>query len=141
MGGYSPLKITGMQTGLVQNREDFLLPNDAYPVLQNAYVYRERILRKQGCELLGRLQLNLTAQALGSTDGGGAFSVNIKSHLSLQATGQLKPGSVVITVGGQSFTDPVGNGVLTNGGAGTGTINYFTMALTLQTAPVLSTTA
>ena len=44
MGGYSPLKIVGMSTGLVQDREEFLLPDDAYPTLQNAYVWRERIL-------------------------------------------------------------------------------------------------
>ncbi len=55
MAGYSPLKITGMSTGLVQQREEFILPDDAYPQLQNAYVWRERILRKKGYLLLGRL--------------------------------------------------------------------------------------
>lgn len=60
MAAYSPLKITGMSTGLVQERENFILPDDAYPVLQNAYVWRERILRKRGYQLLGRLQRNLT---------------------------------------------------------------------------------
>jgi hypothetical protein len=216
MAGYQPLKITGNSTGLVKNREEFLLPNDAYPILENAYVWRERILRKQGCQLLGRLQRNLTVQALGSTDGSGAFSGDIFSALhskgiitnitnavlgqvtspnhglsngniititdvvgmtqvnnvsftitvvdlnnftigvntttynpyvsggtwyAFEQYSALLPGSVSITIGGQVFTDPAGNGVLTNGGTGTGTINYFTGALTLQTAPVLATTA
>lgn len=67
MSGYQPLKITGNSTGLVQNREEFLLPDDAYPTLQNAYVWRERIKRKKGYQLLGRLQRNLTDQSLGNT--------------------------------------------------------------------------
>lgn len=67
MAGYQPLKITGMAGGLVESREEFLLPDDAYPKLKNAYVWRERIKRKKGCLLLGRLQRNLTTQSLGDT--------------------------------------------------------------------------
>lgn len=140
MAGYSPLRITGMSTGLVQNREEFLLPNDAYPILQNAYVWRERIIRKQGCKLLGRLQRNLSAQSLGTTDGGGAFSGNIQIILSLEATGQISPTTLSIVIGGQTFND-AGDGTLSNGSGGTGTIDYSTMVLTLQTDPVLATTA
>ena len=78
MGAYKPLKITGMTTGLVQERENFLLPDDAYPILQNAYVWRERILRKKGYQLLGRLQRSVTvANALT------AGSINLISALSL----------------------------------------------------------
>jgi hypothetical protein len=140
MAGYQPLKITGNSTGLVQGREDFLLPNDAYPTLQNAYIWREQIRRKQGCLLLGRLQRDLTAQSLGNTDGSGALTGSIKTILSLEATGQIKPKSLVITIGAQVFTD-AGDGNLSNGLGGTGTINYSTMAITFQTAPVLATTA
>lgn len=61
MAGYAPLKITGMSSGLVESREEFLLPDDAYPKLRNAYVWRERIKRKKGCLLLGRLRRDLPA--------------------------------------------------------------------------------
>lgn len=56
MSGYTPLKIAGNSTGLVKYREEFLLPDDAYPTLENAFVWRERIKRKQGYQLLGRLR-------------------------------------------------------------------------------------
>lgn len=60
MVAYKPLKIVGNETGLIQEREEFLLPADAYPVINNAYVWREKIKRKSGYNLLGRLRRNLT---------------------------------------------------------------------------------
>lgn len=58
MSGYTPLYISGNETGLVQSRVEHILPNDAYPVLENAFVWRERIKRKQGYQTLGRFQRN-----------------------------------------------------------------------------------
>lgn len=93
MAGYSPLKITGNSTGLVQEREEFLLPDDAYPVLQNAYVWRERILRKQGFELLGRLQRNI-----GTTDGSGNAVILITPL-------PIATGTSIFQIGTELFTD------------------------------------
>lgn len=129
MGGYQPLKIVGNSAGLVQERENFILPNDAYPILQNAYVWRERIKRKRGCLLLGRLQRNLTVQALGNSVAG-VWSFNLYSTLIPAITGepnaQLIPGSVFLAVGGITFTDN-GNGTLTGSAPGnSATVNYAT---------------
>ena len=85
MAGYQPLKITGMAAGLVEQREEFLLPDDAYPKLRNAYVWRERIKRKKGCLLLGRLQRNLTTQSLGDTIMTGV-EFNLFSQINLSGT-------------------------------------------------------
>lgn len=136
MNGYNPVYITPPETGLVQSREDFLLPADAFPVLENAFVWRERIKRKQGYELLGRLRRSLTAQPLGNTDGGGSFSGNIFTILVLEATAELETTNIIVTVGASVFTQPATpNGTLSDGVGGTGTINYVTGNITLSTAP------
>lgn len=131
MAGYSPLRIVGNKTGLVQEREEFILPNDAYPVLQNAYIWRERILRKQGYRLVGRLQRSVTvSNAL--TSG----SLNLITALSLESTSSIVPGSINLTgsVDGTTYTDPGGTGTLTaTGGSGTGgTINYATGVISIN---------
>jgi len=97
---YKPLKITGMETGLVQSRQDFILPNDAYPVLENAYVWRERIKRKQGCQLLGRLRRVLMAQSLGESQAS-PWSFNLFTAINLSGTitniTNANPGEVTTT--------------------------------------------
>jgi len=64
---YQPLNIKGTETGLVQQRQNFLIANDAYPVLENAYIFREKIQRKQGYELLGRLRRDFEDVGIGSS--------------------------------------------------------------------------
>lgn len=133
MSSYQPMKITGNATGLVQEREEFLLPDDAYPNLENAFVWRERIKRKQGCITLGRLQRIFTAQALGNASGGGTFSGNIITIFTLETTSEITVGSVVVKDGTHTFTDN-GLGVLVGVPSGSGTINYATGAITITGA-------
>lgn len=131
MTAYVPWKITGPTAGLVKNREEFLLPDDAYPVLQNAYVWRERIKRKQGCELLGRLQRNFTAVSIGNSPASTLWSSAPDSIFSLvtpaitDTNKEIIPGSVILTDGTDTFTDQ-GNGILirTPGNTTNNSINY-----------------
>ncbi len=144
MAGYSPLKITGNSAGLVQERENFLLPDDAYPVLQNAYVWRERILRKKGYELLGRLQRTIVGNA-GFTDGLGNFSGNLISIFGLETTGTLVAGGFAAIVGGNTYTEPVppDGTLLLNGAVGPvgNNINWATGVVNLTTGLALSVVA
>lgn len=135
MTAYSPLFIGGNSTGLVQDRENFILPVDAYPTLENAFVWRERIKRKQGYQLLGRLRRVLASQAIGNANGAGSISGNLILILGLDLSSQFEPGSVVITDAGpvHTFTDN-GLGVLVGSPSGSGTINYTTGAITITGA-------
>lgn len=126
---YQPLYIKGMATGLVQNRQEFILPEDAYPVLENVFIFREQLRRRQGYELLGRLRRILSIQSLGNS-GASPWSFNIYSTLIPAITGepnaQIQPGSLSISIGVIVFTDQ-GNGILTSVTPGnSGTINYAT---------------
>ncbi len=138
MAGYSPLYVKGYETGLVQGRENFILPNDAYPVLENAYVWRERIIRKSGFQLLGRLKRNLViadSGAYSTINGTNTFNIFTRSgiNLTIQPNASIVPGNIntitlIIDGGiGQVLTDSMGTGSMTISGAGpitSATINY-----------------
>lgn len=210
------LIIGNFSQGQTTDREPFVIDNDAFPVLENAYVWRGRILKKGGTQLLGRLQRDIFDVTLGNTTGGGAFSGNLLVGAGIaglitgisqanpgqvtsnghglstgdivkisgvvgmtqvnnqiynivvtgantftigvstlaftpyvsggswvdsgQQNATIKPGSVSIVIGAQTFTDN-SMGVLSNGGFGTGTIDYSTGNFSLQTDPVLAATA
>jgi hypothetical protein len=133
MGGYKPKYIAGMSTGLVQSRPELILPDDAYPILQNAYVWRERIKRKQGFQLLGRLRRLFTGASLGNS-AASPWTFNVFSLVTppiTEADAQLELGSIEITIGAIVFTDQ-GNGTLTSVTPGnSGIINYASGDITL----------
>lgn len=132
MAGYKPHKITGMQTGLVQQREDFLLPDDAYPVLRNAYVWREQLKRKLGTKKMGRLRRVFTATSIGNS-GASPWSFNLFTLASITETNaQVEVGSVTISIGGTDFVDD-GYGNLLNDATNYGTVNYDTGAIVITT--------
>jgi len=122
----------------VQSRQDFILPDDAYPVLENAYVWRERIKRRQGLDLVGRLRRVLTGLSLGLS-GADPWTFTIWSTLAPpivpEATAQIEPGSVVIDIGGVILIDQ-GDGTLATAPPSgvTGTINYQTGSVTIMGA-------
>ncbi len=121
LAGYKPLYISGNETGLVQQREEFILPDDAYPTLENAFVWRERIKRKQGYSLLGQLQRNIA-----TTDVTGGQVVNI-------LPANIPIGISKFVIGTATFTDPGGASpvnLLTNG-PGTGVLDRVAGTLTI----------
>lgn len=55
MSTAKPYLIANVRTGLERDMEPWLLPNDAYPDLEDCYMFRGRIQRRQGFLPLGRL--------------------------------------------------------------------------------------
>lgn len=53
---YQPLLISNYETGLENDLEPWLLPNDGFPRLFDCYIWRGRIVRKLGVKQVGRLQ-------------------------------------------------------------------------------------
>ena len=138
MGGYAPIYVKGYEGGLIQERENFMLPADAFPTLENAYVWRERIKRKQGCETLGRLRRIYTGASIGTT-GASPWTINtifttVVPPVSAvtEPNASIEPGSVVINIAGPIVFTDQGDGTLTSATPGnSGTINYSTSVAVL----------
>lgn len=93
------------QTGLQRNVEPFMLPEEAFSELQDAYVWRGRVKKKSGYTFLGRLHDDVAVlpEFLGNTIGIGTFFVAILANV------PVSPGTVTVTVGIHTLTDN-GNG-------------------------------
>ncbi len=121
------LVVGPVNKGLKLNREPFVIDNDSFPVLVNAYQWRGRIKRKRGTSPLTRLQ-----RQIGTTDGSGNATITI-------VPGNITSGLVSFSVGINIFTDPGTGGtpvtLLTNG-PGTATLNLTTGVLTILGAPI-----
>ncbi len=126
----------GLRTGV----EPFNIDNDSFPTLINMYQWRERIKRKRGTDLLGRLERHFNSLSTAFSlfifitlagNPGDPGTGNILTQFNLQANGNIVPGSVQI-VGVFIYTDNNGDGQLFVGAVpGFGTINYATGAISV----------
>jgi len=154
---YKPFAIANRNSGLVQSKKDYVIPDDAFSELENMYVWRDRLLRRKGFELLGRLRRDLTATALGNFTAGGAGDTvfNIFTGLGVAATepnAEMVPGTaanpLVLTIavpGNNTLTDSTGTGVFVVSGAGVvitaAVINYANGAVTITTSGAVGASA
>lgn len=137
---YSPYFVGPYKTGLEKDMDSYLIPEEAFQELENAYVWRGRVYKKGGTELLGIETNSIYAGRLGkrtislAARGAGADVYNLAltaNPLDLP----LEPGSLIITDGTTTFTDNgTGNFVVTPV-AGNGTVNaptnYATSAINI----------
>lgn len=137
------LYIAGSSAGLQTDKKPFLLPEQAYVKLFNAYVWRDRVIKREGLELLGRLRRILLTQAQANADGTLTYSIAdiLTAFRALEPNAELEAGKVVLTFdpggGNQTvFTDD-GNGGFTRT-SGTAyqittpsVVNYMTGFITL----------
>lgn len=135
MSVLQPFLIAGSDVGMETDKKSFLLPDQAFPTLENAYVWRDRVKKREGIKFLGRLRRALTAQALGNNSAGATTTIaNIFTTIGItNENPEIEAGSLVITVAAPDanvFTDD-GDGTFTVTGSGVGTatgsfINYAT---------------
>lgn len=135
MTGFHQVLIGGYPTGgLTQDRKPAFLANEAYSDLENAYVWRERTKKRDGEVPMGRLSRVFTNQSIGNSSASPwTFNLYTVSSITPETNAEISEGSVVIVMGGVTFTDQ-GDGTLTSITPGnSGTINYMTGSITLTT--------
>lgn len=96
--GYTPLFVGPLNEGIRRDLQPFLLPNEAYPDLENAYEFRGSIYKKGGNKLIGRL--GTRSETLVAARGAGATVVNLALRWP-----PVEVGSIIITDGVTTFTD------------------------------------
>lgn len=122
------LVLSSFKTGYETYEKPFLLNNDAFPLVQNATLFRERIEKKPGAAKLGRL-----SRVIDTTDVSGNASIAIDPSPNPTA---LASGIVSFSIGSQYFIDGGGASpvTLTTSGIGTAQLNRTTTVLTVTGA-------
>lgn len=125
--GYQPFLIAAPRVGLERDLEPWLLPNDAYPTLEDCYLFRGRIKKKEGYRVLDRLHYVI------ATVGAGPNVTTISFTIPGVGAGtHLTPFQSSFVFGTVIFTDNGANGFFqTDGGVGS-SINYTNGNVTLN---------
>jgi hypothetical protein len=132
--------IAPYQSGLDDEIEPWLLPQDAFTELNNGYIYRGALQNRQGfsqfavggrgaVEQCDSRIIDASTAIDGApitTDGAGATSFTLTNE-------PIRENDLVITVGLETITDD-GLGILTGTIAATGTVNYVTGAVAIAGA-------
>lgn len=127
--------IAPLNTGLQTDLKRWLIPEDAFARLNNAYVFRGRVRKRFGSDYTGTGWPNTFMQPffsrlrynLGNTDGSGNKAGTVPG--AIFEIGQA------FSIGTQVFTVSVANGaLLASSGTGTGTYNTATGAYTFTGA-------
>lgn len=156
---FQPVLISSFDSGLTKNKKPYLLIDNAFQEIENAYSWRDRVKKREGIKLIGRLRrcltsVTLTAQANGTshtvTDIFADGNIDLRNPAlpeTPEPDAEIEPGGFTAVVGGLSFSDsltatPAGSkdGVLAVSGNNSGTINYVTGELILNFDPAIGAT-
>ena len=117
-----PLKsylIAPFNAGLEKNQESWLIPEDAFEILTNAYVWRGRIRKRFGTSFVGTTELNSRLRMnIGTTDGSGDLPATTVPGIKFNIGQIFSIGSVVFSV--------TQDGAMLSTGTATGTFNTTT---------------
>lgn len=135
-----PTFIGSWDKGLQTDKKPHLLADNAFSRLENAFVYRERTVKRAGIKVLGRLRRVYTATNLTQVSGANTTTVSDllnDASINVRATepnGEIELTGVTIVIGAATFTVPATpNGTLTCSLGDVGsTINYQTGRLVLN---------
>lgn len=125
------------ETGLFQYYESWIAPEDAYVDIQDAYVNRGEIVKRDGQTLLGNLVYDnsqILAYGDGGTNYGGSFATNTPTggHLPIIA-GTVTVRTRLTSSNTETYTDN-GLGTLTGDMGGIGSIVYATGVWSITSA-------
>jgi hypothetical protein len=134
--------IAPVDTGLVKNVPPWLIPDEAFDYMQNAYVFRGRIRKRYGSSLMGVTQYNSRLRSslssggpgVGITDGSGdavgnvltiladagltlsigqSFSIGMQQYIIISNTPGVQP--MLATMGSGTFNISTGDYTITGG--------------------------
>lgn len=125
--GKKPFMIVPSSVGLQNNVSPWLLPENAYFILEDAYVRRQRLIQKECKQKLGILVHEETESYVGEVSSVDTTWDNMATPL---ANLPIVPFSVTVTIDTLVFTDD-GSGVMLLLGSPSGTINYITGVISL----------
>lgn len=148
-----PILISGFQYGKQTNKKPFALIDGAFQELENAYIFRERIVKREGTKLIGRLRIVFSSRTLEydnittmtyTSGGTGVLTLSIfgkYGNLTKEPNSEIAPGSstspiiINLNAGATILTDSTGTGVFVITGAAPAVsqaiINYSTGMVTL----------
>lgn len=127
-----PLTISNTRKGLERDVEAFLLPQDAYPTIEDFYMFRGRIVRRKGIEKLGPGNQIVSSTTDSPQNVGTRSAVPPDDVVTNTITFdplayRIGAGTLSITDGITTFTDDgEGNLIVAVGFGLDGTINYCT---------------
>ena len=142
--GYQPQQFKDFKTGIQEDKQSWLIPDDAQQELNDGYIHHGQILKRDGYRFLATGEQNNapycesrivkaeTATMDGNLDG-------INQIFTDTLNTPVRRGTAVFSTGtpAQTVTDD-GEGTMT--GDGTGTIDYYTgiVSVTFTTAPTVT---
>jgi len=126
--GYTPYFVGPYKTGMERDLDSYLIPEDAFPTLFNAFLWRGRVYKKAGYDRLGKSQNPLYAGRIGIRQDTLAVRAGApQTYAGTLAYFPIEPGSLQFTDGITIFQDDgLGNIVVKTGSGTPGTINYTT---------------
>lgn len=133
-----PLLIGPYSLGVHKDLKPFMIPDEAFPQLENAFVWRGRVERKAGFQNIGRLRRAFASVVL-PTPWGAPSVITLKTELGItEPNATIAPGFVLTFAApiSQTLTDN-GTGTLAIAPAGAitaATVNYVTGNVTISGA-------